>query len=103
MKRVILIGLLAALAMSGKSFKLMIEQPVEIGKVMVQPGDYKIEVEGETAVLKTKKGVEVVKATKLQSGSEKFTRTAMSATKEGDKFKVNSIKLEGTTQRALFE
>jgi len=103
MKRVILIGLLTALALSGKTFKIQIEQPVQIGKVMVQPGDYKIEVEGDSAVLKTKKGVEVVKAAKLESGSEKFTRTAMAATKDGDKLKVNSIKLEGTTQRALFE
>jgi len=102
-RRIALAALLATAALSAKTHKINLPQPAQLGATNLEPGDYKLEIEGASAVLKDKGGKEIAKATKIETVDTKYSRTAFSATKDGDKLKISAIKVAGTTSKVLFE
>ncbi len=103
LRRLAILAVLTAALLSAKSYKIDLAEPAHFGSVSVPAGQYRLEVEGTSAVLRDKSGKEVAKASKIDTAAVKHNRTTMVATKEGDKLIISAIKLTGTNQTAVFE
>jgi hypothetical protein len=84
-----------ASAASSHSFDL--KKPVTIGSTQLQPGPYKVEMQGDKAVFKTGKNVVEVPAT-LGKGDQKYGTTGIVT----NGAQLVEIDLGGTTEKILF-
>jgi hypothetical protein len=96
----LMIVLIAAAAMTAsaatKSYRVNIPTPAWVGTTELSPGSYKVEVEGDKAVLRNgKTAVEI--AVKVESGSYKHSHTAVAFAKEDSKQVLREIRVGGTT------
>jgi hypothetical protein len=95
----------ATLAMAAASaatkYDVTLFQPSVIGSSELKPGDYKLEVNGEKAVLKAGKNA-VETTVKVENGSEKFAHTVVTYGTEGGKNRVHEIRVGGTKTTLIF-
>lgn len=93
----------AALAVaSAASYRVTVYQPSYIGGTELKPGDYKIELKENKAVIKA--GKETIEApVKVEAGDQKFNSTAVRYTNADGKMKVNEIRIGGTATRLVFD
>src|SRR5262245_32274086 len=83
--------------LAAKTRTFTIDKPVLIGNYKVAPGTYRMRISGNTAEITDlnhfadKKPVEVTAA--VSKGDEKFSRTVVRATNEGDTDRVTEINL----------
>lgn len=86
-----------AVASAASGYKVTFYQPVTVNGAKLKPGDYNVEVNGSTAVLK--RGKTVAEApVKVQNDTEKFKTNSVRM--EGDQ--VAEIRLGGTHTRLVF-
>ena len=90
-----------AVASAAASYKVTLFQPSTINGTELKPGDYKIELKDNKAVVKGGKSVVEADA-KLENGSEKFGTTSVRYTNADGKMKVQEIRLGGTTSKIVF-
>lgn len=90
-----------AVASAAASYKVTLFQPSYINGTELKPGDYKIEVKDNKAVVKSGKNV-VEADVKLETGDEKFNSTSVRYTTADGKFKVQEIRLGGTKDKIVF-
>lgn len=104
MKKV-LIGfatLALAVVSAATTHKVTLFQPSTINGTELKPGEYKIEVNDNKAVVKGG-GKEMVQAdVKMETANEKFSSTSVRYTNADGKYKVQEIRLGGTNQRIVF-
>jgi hypothetical protein len=103
MKKLMLTFATIALATaSAASYRVTVYQPSVVGGTELKPGDYKIELKDNKAVIKT--GKETVEApVKVETGDQKFNSTAVRYQNDGGKMKVNEIRIGGTNTKLVFE
>jgi hypothetical protein len=91
-----------AVASAASSHRLTVFQSSYINGTELKPGDYKIEVKENTAVIK--RGKETIEApVKVESSPEKFSSTTVRYTNNNDgKQTVDEIRLGGTTTKLVF-
>ena len=90
-----------ALASAASSYKVTLFQPSMVGNTELKPGDYKLEVDGEKAIIKDgKSSVEV--AVKVETGNEKFGNTVVRYNNGDGKYHVQEIRLGGTKTKLVF-
>jgi hypothetical protein len=82
-------------AASSHSFDL--KKPVTIGNTQLQPGSYKVEMQGDKAVFKTGKSMVEVPAT-LEKGDQKYGTTGIVTNGP----KLVEIDLGGTSEKIIF-
>jgi hypothetical protein len=87
-----------AVASAASSYNVTFYQPVMINGSELKAGDYKLELKGNTAVIKQGKTVTEAPVT-VENQGEKFQRTAVRL--EG--MQVQEIRIGGTTTRVVFE
>jgi hypothetical protein len=92
-----LTGLALGLASAASSHSFDLLKPVTIGNTKLQPGRYRVEMQGDKAVLKTGKTVVEVPAT-LGKSDQKFGTTGSVTVGP----KLIEIDLGGTTEKILF-
>jgi hypothetical protein len=98
----ILIAVASALASAAaKTYEVSLSSAVWIGTNELKPGTYKLEIEGDQAVLRTGKTVLKVPA-KIETGSQKYSSTAITTGNEGNKLTVLEIELGGTPTKVVF-
>src|SRR5580658_6013590 len=85
------------IASAASSYTLRLTNSVWIGGTQLKPGDYKVEMQGDKAVIKSGKTVVEVPAT-LGKSDQKFTLTSFIA----EDSKVIEIDLGGTSEKILF-
>jgi hypothetical protein len=85
------------LASAAASHSFDLKKPVTIGSTQLQPGSYRVEVQGDKAVFKTGKSVVEVPAT-LGTSDQKFGTTGIVTNGP----KLIEIDLGGTTEKILF-
>jgi hypothetical protein len=86
-----------AVASAASTYKVTFYQPVVINGTKLKPGDYRVEVDGSTAVVK--KGKAVVQApVKVENAAEKYKSNSVRL--EGDQ--VSEIRLGGTHTLLVF-
>jgi hypothetical protein len=101
-KLVVCFGALAmAVASAASNYNVTLFEPSVIGSKELKPGDYRVEVNGEKAVIRA--GKNTVEATvKVESGNEKFGKTVVKYATGDGKYRVQEIRLAGTTTTLVF-
>jgi hypothetical protein len=89
---------LTALAASN-TFHVTFDDAAWINGTQVKAGDYKLQIEGDKAVLKSGKTV-VEAPVKMQTADHKFQSTGVVKDSKG---KVQEIQIGGTTDRIVFQ
>ncbi len=90
-----------AVASAASSYSLTLFEPSTVGSKELKPGDYKLELNGDKATIKS--GKHVVEApVKVENGSEKFSKTVVKYGIGDGKYRVQEIRLAGTTTTLVF-
>lgn len=93
---------LAGLAIaSAAEHRITLFETSEVNGTMLKPGDYKLEINGDKAVLS--RGRNKVEATvSLKKNENKYNATSVRYTTGGGKFAVQEIRLGGTDTKVVF-
>jgi len=95
---------LAALTMGAvgqaATYHVTLLKPTVVAGQVLQPGDYKVEVTNNTAVLSH--GKQSVEAkVKTESTDKKYDSTTMKYVKDGDKYKLQEIGIGGSKTKLI--
>jgi len=105
-KSLFLVGFVSAcsLALAGaKSYNVVFDQTAVVGTLQLAAGEYRLKVENGTATftdVRTSKSVSA--PVKVETGTEKFARTAVDAFREGKTDRIAAIQLGGSTTKVEF-
>lgn len=106
MKKTFVLG--AVLSLSGlcfagqKSYDVIFSAPSMVSGVKLAAGEYKVKVDGANAVFTDSKSKSVTAPVKVDTGTKKYSYTAVDATKDGEVDKVNAIEFGGSTTKLEF-
>jgi hypothetical protein len=89
------------IASAGNTYKLTLYQPALIGSTELKAGDYKVEVNGDKAVVKHGKNVAEA-AVKTETAERKFEQTSVICTQIDGKTHIQSIQFGGTRTKLVF-
>jgi hypothetical protein len=93
---------LALAANAGSSYNVTISKPFVVAGKEMKPGDYRVEVVGDKAMIKS--GSQSVEAdVKVESGDQKFSRTAVRYDNASGTYRLDQIQLGGTKSTLVFE
>ena len=104
MTKTLLILMTVAVAVASaasKTYSVSITSPAWIGTNELKPGDYKLEIEGDHAVLRNGKTVLNVPA-KIEAGNQKHSATAVTIDNQGSRAVVREIEVGGTPTTVVF-
>ena len=103
MKKLMLsFGTLAlAIASAASSYHFSIFETSQVAGQELKPGDYKIELNGDKAMIKAGKQT-VETAVKVENGAEKFPETSVRYANSNGKLMVQEIRLGGTHTKLVF-
>lgn len=103
MKKVLPIFMVAGLALaSARSYTVNLFQPTMVGATELKPGEYKVEVNDQTAVIHQGK-VRTESQVKVEEGDTKFDTTVVRYVNNADgKVRIQEIRLGGTKTRLVF-
>jgi hypothetical protein len=90
-----------ALASAASTYTVTLFEPSLVGNTELKPGNYKLEVDGEKATIKSAKS-SVEAAVKVETGNEKFANTVVRYTNGDGKYHVQEIRLGGTRTKLVF-
>jgi len=101
-KLVVCLGTVAmAWASAAKPYQVMFNNPAQIGTTELQPGAYSMDLEGDKAMIHSKKqSVEV--PVKMQEGDQKYSATTVQYKMVDGKYRVDQIHLGGTKTTLIF-
>ncbi len=101
-KLVLAFGALAlGVASAAAHYRVTINSPSWIGSRELQPGDYKVDLEGNQAVIKTGKETIQVPA-KSETSTDKFSATEIRTRNVNGKREIEEIRFGGTRTSILF-
>lgn len=90
-----------AIASAATTYHFTIFEPAYLAGTQLKAGDYKVEVSGNTAMVKA--GKQVVQASvKVEDGNEKYPETSVRIAQNDGKNVVQEIRLGGTHTRLVF-
>jgi hypothetical protein len=103
MRKVLPFFLVAGLAVaSARSYTVSLFQPSMIGTTELKPGEYKLEVNDQKAVI-TKGKVRTESDVKVEEGDTKFDTTTVRYVNNTDgKVRIQEIRLGGTKTKLIF-
>jgi|SRR5271170_1064631 len=90
-----------AIASAASSYRFSLSEPSFVAGKELKPGDYKIELNGDKALIKAGKQT-VETAVKVENGSEKFPETSVRYANTDGKMIVTEIRLGGTNTKLVF-
>ena len=94
---------LSSLAFAGtKSYDITLNNTTKAGSMELQPGDYKVKVEGSQVVF-SREGQDFTAPVKVQAGAHKFANTMVETKHEGDMDSIKAIDLGGSSTILSFE
>jgi hypothetical protein len=101
-KLIVLFVVLAGLVLANSaSYTVTLFQPSVVGGTELKPGDYKLTVQDNKAIIQ--KGKDKAEATiKSESGDSKFASTSVRYVTSDGKNKIQEIRLGGTTTKLVF-
>lgn len=103
MRKVLPFFLVAGLAVaSARSYTVSLFQPTMVGTTELKPGEYKIEVNNQTAVIRQGK-VKTESPVKVEENDTKFDATVVRYVNNADgKKHIQEIRIGGTKTKLLF-
>ncbi|WP_321470657.1 hypothetical protein [uncultured Paludibaculum sp.] len=105
MMAAIFVGMSVASAHGGpKKYSVKVPEKVEVGSIALQPGDYRVAVEGTTAVFFDDHSREIAKApVTVSTADRKFEHTEIMYTKGADKAeRMTGVDIGGTKLKLQF-
>jgi hypothetical protein len=88
---------------SAKTYSVTLASPVTVGNKQLRPGDYKVKLNGSTAVFTNTETRKTLEANvKVEQANRKFNQTAVESTKTGGVDRLNAIELRGTSTKLEF-
>ena len=97
----VLFALAASVAYAASSYHVTLYKPTTINGVQLNPGDCKVELQGDKVVIKQGKTT-VEASVNVQNAPQKFTLTSVGYD-EGSGTQLHDLRLAGTTLKLLFE
>jgi hypothetical protein len=91
-----------ALAWAASSHSVNFSKPAIVGNTEIKPGDYKLELNGNKAVLKRGK-TEVEAEVTVENGATKFTQTSACCLGDDGKYRLQEIRVGGTNTKVTFK
>ncbi len=102
MKLLLSFGTLAlAIASAASSYHFSLFQPSFLAGKELKPGDYKLELNGDKAIIKVGKQT-LEAAVKVENGTQKFSETSVRFGTSNGKMTVEEIRIGGTSTRLVF-
>ena len=103
MRKVLLFFLVAGLAVaSARSYTITLFETATVGTTVLKPGDYKLEVNDQTAVIRQGK-MQTESLVKVEEGDTKFAVTAVRYVNDANgKVRIQEIRIGGTKTRLVF-
>jgi hypothetical protein len=104
-KSLLIVGALglSSLAFAGtKSYDIILNSPAKAGATELQPGSYKLKVEGSQVVF-SRDGKEWMAPVKVGTADHKFAATTVESSQQGDMDNIKAIDLGGSTTQLQFE
>lgn len=93
---------LAVASAASNVYHVTLAQPASVGGKQLKAGEYKIQVEGNKAIIKSGKNVVEVPA-KVETANRRFESTQVQIEDVGSKPWVDEIRIGGTTTKIVFE
>jgi hypothetical protein len=90
-----------AVASAASSYSVTLFHPSIIGGTELKAGDYKIMVDGEKATIRAGKQI-VEAAVKVETGNDRFPKTAVKYTNGDGKYHILEIRIGGTNDTLVF-
>ena len=90
-----------AIASAASSYHFSLFQPSVVAGTELKPGDYKVQLNGDKAIIKAGKQT-VEAAVKVETSTEKFSETSVRFDTANGKMKVQEIRLGGTNTKLVF-
>jgi len=88
---------------AGKTYSIVVSHPAKAGSVQLAPGEYKLKVDGNSAVFTdAHSSKSVTTPVKVETGEKKFNYTAVDTSKDGSAERIDSIELGGSTTKIEF-
>lgn len=103
MNRKLVVSVLAFAAMAmaaGKSYTVKLYEPAMVGATELKAGEYRVEVNGDQAVIKSGK-VQKEAAVKVENSDTKYDTTTVRLS-SGAKPQIQEIRLGGTKTKLVF-
>jgi hypothetical protein len=102
-KKIVLGFATVALAVaSAATYRVNIYQPSVLNGKELKPGQYKLEVDGNKATLKSK-DTEVTADVKVETTEAKISSSSIRFTNTDGTYKIKEIRLGGTTTKLVFD
>ncbi len=90
-----------AVASAASSYKVTLFQPSEVSGKQLKPGEYKLSLQEDKVTISS--GKESVEASvKVETSDTKFSSTAIRYTGTEGKYRIQEIRLGGTTTKLVF-
>ena len=107
MKKSFVLGIvlsLSSIMFAGtKSYQVVFTNKAKVGSIQLAAGEYSVKVDGSNAIFTNVQNSKKFTApVKVQTGTKKFSVTAVDSTKEGDNDTVKAIELGGSTTTLEF-
>jgi len=105
LKRIALVAIaLAGISFaSAKSYTIRISDACQAGTVQLQPGEYKVKVEGSKVILLDSRGRTIEAPARLEEVNQKFPYNSVATSRTEKGVRLNWIALGGTKTRIVFE
>jgi hypothetical protein len=91
----------AVASAASKTYQVSITSPAWIGTNELKPGEYKLVIEGDHALLRKGKTTLNVPA-KIEAGNQKHSATAVTVDNQGNKPVLREIEVGGTSTNVVF-
>jgi hypothetical protein len=103
MKNVLLaFTLLGAAIASAKTYTITLSSPAAIGNSQLKSGEYKLELKGDSVLVKDGKMVNEFPV-HVENEAHKFDNTSITTSSEGESNRIKEIRLGGTTVKLVFD
>ena len=106
MKKLIAIAALSVCSLaivSAKSYSISLSSTTKAGAVQLKAGQYKLKVEGSNAVFtEVNSSKSFTTPVKVENKDQKFDKTVVQTSKDGDTQRLDEIDLEGSTTKLGF-
>lgn len=101
--RLLLIALLAAGLVSAKTYTFTLSDATQAGSTKLDPGQYKLKVDGSKVMLKDSSGRDVAAKARVETAKEPYRNTEVSVTRSNGGPTLQWIGLAGSSSRVIFE
>jgi hypothetical protein len=99
-----LFTLLAVSVASAKTYSITLYNPSQFGSTTLQPGDYKLKLDGTKAIVVDRLGKTAAEANvRVETANKKFDRTELTLNTAGGTSKVTEVALGGSKTRLVIE